>query len=442
MQDTTHAPEHFIMLDVGDLMARYSERDSIKTLYSVRIMSKLGYTLMAIGERDLSLPPEWWKNMEKETGIEFLCANIIDEKTNSPVFKPYVIKKFEGLKVGVLALLSEKMQLSPYGMDENKKSWENLKIQNPVETAKKYVPILRKKAHLVVVLAHLGYDDERKLGSEVSGIDILIGGHDGRTITEPEIIKVLAKDGSVIDSVFFVKPGIQAKEMGKIVVNLDENGKILAKEGTLTALGDAYSSDPEVDSILKIMNDEIRQLQDKQAHKELEKRFASDVFSGSLSCKECHSEIYDHWTTTAHFTATDKLSGSELKDAMCLKCHTTGYGYNGGFVSLSETENLKGVGCESCHLPRKSHIERIKANQQNIRQGSIIPATCTMCHNNKCPKAEKTDFNYIIYRNKIMHPVQYFTPPQQPPGQPGFAPPAQIQPGGPQIMRSNRGQGG
>ncbi|HOJ59068.1 MAG TPA: cytochrome c family protein [bacterium] len=113
-------------------------------------------------------------------------------------------------------------------------------------------------------------------------------------------------------------------------------------------------------------------------------------FVGANKCKMCHNlkkfgMFHDDWMQTKHAKAMDVLNEDEKKNPECLKCHTTGYGKPGGFVSLEKTPALAGVQCEMCHGPGQEHIK-------SKRGGTVIPhawepeeETCVKCHNKENP---------------------------------------------------------
>jgi len=101
-------------------------------------------------------------------------------------------------------------------------------------------------------------------------------------------------------------------------------------------------------------------------------------FVGVDKCKACHSNVkiggaqYKVWEATKMAKAMETLKPGAAADAKtkakldpqkdyttdpkCLKCHTTGYGQPGGFVSPEKTPQLKNAGCEVCHGPGSEHV--------------------------------------------------------------------------------------
>ena len=90
-------------------------------------------------------------------------------------------------------------------------------------------------------------------------------------------------------------------------------------------------------------------------------------YVGSGRCAECHEEIYDDWTNTAHAYALETLVKRRYHwDPECVRCHVVGFErLNDGrwtrassaFVDPERTPYLAGVGCESCHGPGAAHLE-------------------------------------------------------------------------------------
>jgi hypothetical protein len=105
------------------------------------------------------------------------------------------------------------------------------------------------------------------------------------------------------------------------------------------------------------------------------------TYVGTDRCADCHEHAAQVWGQTPHHKATETLeklkhpSGRQY-DPECMMCHTTGFKHPGGYNDLvtelakwpakpeqppgakkikDHNDNLRGVGCESCHGPGSEH---------------------------------------------------------------------------------------
>ena len=91
----------------------------------------------------------------------------------------------------------------------------------------------------------------------------------------------------------------------------------------------------------------------------LEKPPEDQTYVGVKKCAACHFDQFLDWKTTKHAKAFEILPAKYKTNADCLKCHTTGYGEEGGYKDKT-TPDLVGASCESCHGPGSKHGEIAK----------------------------------------------------------------------------------
>jgi hypothetical protein len=117
--------------------------------------------------------------------------------------------------------------------------------------------------------------------------------------------------------------------------------------------------------------------------------------AGSASCLSCHSESAVVWIHSLHSVAGKTLEPRHFEaDPDCLRCHTTGYGLPGGFISPRTTAQLYGVGCESCHGPSQAHVV-----DPRIHTPYLAFDQCILCHDQENSPA----FNRSVYWQRIVH---------------------------------------
>ena len=102
-----------------------------------------------------------------------------------------------------------------------------------------------------------------------------------------------------------------------------------------------------------------------------------DNYTGSAACQSCHTQQFKKWLTTRHALAYGTLEGKGQQfNAQCLPCHVTGAFGQSGEVVLNLANDLRQVGCETCHGPSRQHALR----PQSGKPSQPTRETCLRCH--------------------------------------------------------------
>lgn len=166
---------------------------------------------------------------------------------------------------------------------------------------------------------------------------------------------------------------------------------------------------------------------------------ASYSYVGSKKCKKCHFQQHKSWKKTKMGQAFETLKPGKAKEAKekfnldvdkdytkdptCLKCHTVGFGKEGGYTipdledkrAVRKSKSFQGVGCESCHGPGSAYIEvfeDILKSKRNYKVEELYAVglqkidedTCLACHNQESPTIEEGyTFNYEEKKDEGTH---------------------------------------
>jgi 5'-nucleotidase / UDP-sugar diphosphatase len=202
------------------------------------VYPQLGYDAVAIGDQEFINGLEYFKN--KLSGkLPFVSSNLeFADKTLNPE-KYRIITLQNGVKVGVTGVnfvtgfrylfRSSNMQESDIIVE---KAFDNLK---PVLSE------LRKKADIVVVLAHLNEEGMVKLLDGVEDFDLVIGGNN---LTEYRIER---KVGSKIH----VQNGRDGEKVGRAVYEIVGNKPVFKSYELLKVLTKKYRRNEEIEKIIK-----------------------------------------------------------------------------------------------------------------------------------------------------------------------------------------------
>ncbi|MGQ9581800.1 MAG: multiheme c-type cytochrome [Armatimonadota bacterium] len=116
------------------------------------------------------------------------------------------------------------------------------------------------------------------------------------------------------------------------------------------------------------------------------------------ACAPCHYRQSRHYDTTPHANSCQTLvSHGAQENAECLSCHTTGFGREGGVISLRSTPRLKDVSCVECH----EEVATADLDQHKTQPtGKAI--TIKICQ--KCHTAQwSPEFDFSLYRDYVSH---------------------------------------
>jgi len=151
------------------------------------IMGIMNYTAGTVGNHEFNYGLDTLQKVIDTAKFPILSANVVKESDGSLVFTPYTVVDVEGVKVGILGLTTQGCTVSDI---------KGLKILHPVETAEKYVKILKEEenCNLVIITAHFGLDPDKRAGNyarpiaqNVVGVDGILTGHDHNTIDVEEM---------------------------------------------------------------------------------------------------------------------------------------------------------------------------------------------------------------------------------------------------------------
>jgi len=360
-----------IVVDCGDFLP--AEPDSLKSVYVVKAMLLIKTEAIAPGEQDFNLGRDFLVG----SGLPLLSPSLYNPDTRSYMFQNYIIRNTGSVKTAIITLMSP--SLFSFFPDTLR---QQIGIEAPEASWKRFGPLLREKSEIIILVSHMGYDKDVDFLQKNSNIIILVSGHSQQLLNEPE-----RYGGSLL-----LAPGKNGEYVGFLQVQLDSLNKIENYKNELIPLiAEKVGESAEIRSLICDYNVQLQKQLKQQAIA------AGRKFYGSDFCAGCHVKEYASWQKTAHYSALDTLTDmGKDENPSCLDCHTTGYGYPGGFVSKAETPAKGGIGCEECHrIP--PNIDFSSGKPHKVLP--LIEKWCTRCHR----QPHIIDFNYEQMKQKVEH---------------------------------------
>jgi 5'-nucleotidase/UDP-sugar diphosphatase len=176
--------KNVLLVDAGDTFGDALLSNITRGEATLRVMDAIGYTFMALGNHDYEYTSDNTLRLQTLTKFPMRAANAIVRATGQPFGgDPTLVVNAGGVRVGLLALTYHNTDQTG-----NKDNTKALEFQNGIETARKYLPALRQRSDVIVVVSHQGTAVDSLLAERVPGIDIIIGGHSHDRITPPKKI--------------------------------------------------------------------------------------------------------------------------------------------------------------------------------------------------------------------------------------------------------------
>lgn len=276
-------PDCNLLIDTGDtiqgtpLGTYYSLVDNTPQHPMALAMNELRYDAMALGNHEFNYGLGVLNKFKGEVGFPLLGANVRKSADGSEAFTPYLIKEVCGVKVGLLGLVTP--GVTTWERPEN---IPGLRFDDPLETARTYVPKLRQEgADVVVVAIHAGpdkqptgsandpatwlvdYADPTKwtdrgnlpgeneavqIAQQVEGIDVLLTGH-----THQPIPKMLLKNTQG-QEVLLIQPNRWGSHLGQVDLALEyQDGRwtVDGKDSRLLAVDATVAEDAQVTQLTR-----------------------------------------------------------------------------------------------------------------------------------------------------------------------------------------------
>lgn len=224
---------------LGDYMASKGlKKGEIHPVY--KAMNTLDYAVGNLGNHEFNYGLKYLHDALAGAKFPYVNANIIDVKTQKPLFTPYLIKETEvvdqdgkkqTLKIGYIGFVPPQIM-----------TWDKANLSGKVtvnditETARKYVPEMREKgADLVVVVAHSGLsaDPYQAMAensvyylSEVPGVDAILFGHAHAVFPGKDFAGIKGADiaKGTLNGVPSVMPGMWGDHLGVVDLVLNNDG--------------------------------------------------------------------------------------------------------------------------------------------------------------------------------------------------------------------------
>ena len=251
--DAYKAAHPTLMLDAGDVLSGTPLTDlevrGAQGGAMMELMEAVGYDAWALGNHEFDKGQDNAQAVVRASSIPVLSANL---RRGGQValdgVLPHIVLEENGLRVGVIGLITpvlDKM-VSPRAV-------EGITVEPSAVAVRREMDAMGP-VDLVVVLSHIGLEEDRALAAEVDGIDLIVGGHSHTYVDEAERI----------GETWVVQAGEYARVLGVLKLQVAD-GDITSFSSELVQL-DASTApgepSPDVSRLVQTYDAQIREIYD------------------------------------------------------------------------------------------------------------------------------------------------------------------------------------
>ncbi|MDO4571371.1 MAG: multiheme c-type cytochrome [Planctomycetia bacterium] len=396
-----------LTLDVGGISPGYTVQAQLKFLSAVNMLREMNYDAITFGNIDLNFPAGdilAEVSTPGKNGRLFTSANVGIFAFDPQTLSRAKMHERNNYRIGVIGVLG----------DEEQKKVQNDEIvfEPAIQTLEKYLPVVRKKCDVVILLSHATEEESRALAAKFPQVDIIVSA--GGPPVSPSNVETIPETGQ-----YFVTIG--EKGMHAIVLGLYDDDKTPIRYQRVP-MDSRFASSPKILDLMALYQEQLKTLgleglgirPIRNPYEEQNGRFV-----GSARCESCHEESYLVWQKSRHaksWKTLEEATPPRTFDPECIACHVVGWSpqhmipLESGFLDMKSTPHLSKVGCESCHGPGEKHIQAEMgtnlALQEKYRTAVRLTLEdakstfCVQCHD----LDNSPNFNFDTYWPCIEHP--------------------------------------
>lgn len=194
-----------LLLDAGDFMTGNlicdKEYNGAYGGALVEMMNMIGYDCAVFGNHEFDKPADNLRKLIALADYPVVCANFVDSLGQDFSESKFHIFNFGGLRVGVIGITYYPM--AGMAKPSNLMGFDSTE---PAKAVNDVAQVIDPETDLIIVLSHLGLDNDREMAKHIKNVDLIVGGHSHTLMKQPE----------KVNSVLIVQAGSYTHDLGKL----------------------------------------------------------------------------------------------------------------------------------------------------------------------------------------------------------------------------------
>lgn len=206
------------LFDIGDHMDRvHPIAEAFKGKANVQLLNDLSYDCVTIGNNEgITLAESELDTLYEDATFDVVVTNM--QKMNGP--SPDWLQRVATYETSAQTTIGVIGVTAPFNPFYHLLHWH---MADAAEMIQWELEQLREQVDVIVLLSHLGLNEDRRLARLFPEIDVIIGGHTHHLLQQEE----------VVDQTILTAAGKHCSHVGEVIITFDhETGQVIAKEAS------------------------------------------------------------------------------------------------------------------------------------------------------------------------------------------------------------------
>ena len=229
-----------ILVDGGDQFQGTLFYTYYKGALAAEMMNRMGYDAMTVGNHEFDDGPEVLRGFMDSVEFPVLMSNadVSGEPLLADVLKPSHVLEVGGEKIGLIGL-------TPEDTHELASPGPNVTFSDPVAAVQREVDALTAQGiNKIVVLSHSGYNVDKRVAAETTGVDVIVGGHTNTLLSNTQE-RAEGPYPTMVGNTAIVQAYAYGKFLGELNVVFDDAGEVVSATGEPLIMDAAVTEDSD-----------------------------------------------------------------------------------------------------------------------------------------------------------------------------------------------------
>lgn len=214
--------EQYWTVDIGDHLDRvHPITEATMGKANIELLNEAKYDFATLGNNEgITLSHSHLYHLYDEATFDVLCANVHSLRGDNPPWlqRSKIIRTKSNVKIGLFGITA------PFSTYYNLLGWETETID---DTVAREVNSLKNEADMIILLSHVGIDEDYRIAKLFPEIDCIIGGHTHH----------LLQHGEYVNNTLLTAAGKHCAYVGEVQLTWDhEQQKLVEKQATTTRI--------------------------------------------------------------------------------------------------------------------------------------------------------------------------------------------------------------